>query len=92
MQTTVGTSGRCSNAVASVNMQAMQREQVLLYAAACLALREVKRVLRRISKDETTPEERAERKRLAGIAAKAAHANPLSALDTGVAQASSLQH
>ncbi|KAK9825718.1 hypothetical protein WJX74_000949 [Apatococcus lobatus] len=70
--------------------QGVQTEQVLLYAAASLAQREVKRVMRRISNDDPnrdTPEQRLENKRLAGIAAKATHANPLSALDPGIAQA-----
>ena len=65
----------------------MQGQHILLYAAGSLALREVRRVLRRIT-NEDSDEERRERKRLVGIAAKAVHANPLAALDPGVTQAS----
>ncbi|KAK9861183.1 hypothetical protein WJX84_006826 [Apatococcus fuscideae] len=66
--------------------QEMQGQHILLYAAGSLALREVRRVLRRIT-NEDSDEERRERKRLVGIAAKAVHANPLAALDPGVTQA-----
>ena len=74
-----------SCAAALCGVQGLQKENLLLYAAAALAVREVKRVLRRVSAEDT-PEERHERKRLVGIAAKAIHANPLSALEPPIAQ------